>query len=838
MASKIRAPEVYKFGGASLGDGAAFERAAGICRRAEHGLVVVCSAPAGVTDLLLEVAARASKGDRARVTEAVATLREKYAAIVRSVGPKAPVRAALREVIDQSMDELETLAGGLLVLRELTPRTSDFLVARGERVGARIFAATLAAAGISAQYVDALEVVVTDGPFGGAAPNLSATDHATKARLGPLLARGVVPVVPGFLGAWRDESSDEPAVATLGRGGSDLTATLLGRALGARRVCLWKDVPGLLTADPRVVPDARVIPQLNVREAAELAYYGAKVLHPRALIPIADRSVPLFVRPFGDADARGTEISARRTLDDYPVKALSAIGHQALVTVAGRGLLGVPGVAARTFAVLAERGMSTSLITQASSEQSICFTVPESDARAAKTALERAFAHEISRGEVDGISVEPGLSTVAVVGLGMAGTRGIASRVFSALASGGINVIAIAQGSSELNISFVVKAGEAAAAQRSIHQAFQLAKIGGGHAAQAGTMDVILLGFGQIGRTLAALVARRKTLPHVRVVGIVDRSGFVHAPKGLSPAALGRMFAAKAAGRSAATLPGGVKAEATDAVAFFARHALVRPVLVDVTAEDTTNILVAALQSGMDVVMANKRPLSAARVDRDRLLAAAEAHGRRLRFEATVGAGLPILDTYRKLVESGDKVTKIEGCLSGTLGYVLTEVGRGKPFSEAILSAKAHGFTEPDPRDDLSGMDVARKALILGRLLGFPGEPADVEVESLVPEGARTMSVDAFLAALPRWDRDWKQTMAKAAAKQRVPRYVATVTSRRIVVGLRLVPKPSPFGSLEGTDNQVAFTTSRYRRPLVIKGAGAGLDVTAGGVLNDILQLA
>src|SRR5204863_826177 len=290
--------------------------------------------------------------------------------------------AGVAEEIDRSIDELAALLSSLAAIKELTPRTRDFVVSRGERLSAQIFAGAMTAAGTPAVYVDATEIVFTEGPFGGASPNLALTDLAARKKLQPLIAAGKVPVVPGFIGSAKIEddmsggAAEERAVATLGRGGSDLTATLLGRALGARDVSLWKDVPGLLTADPRVVPDARVIPQLHLREAAELAYYGAKVLHPRALIPVAGRQVPVFVRPFADPGAAGTEISARRTLDKYPVKALSAVSGQALITVTGNGMLGIPGIAARTFAAVHHEGISVSLITQASSEHSICFSVP------------------------------------------------------------------------------------------------------------------------------------------------------------------------------------------------------------------------------------------------------------------------------------------------------------------------------------------------------------------------------------------------------------------------------------------------------------------------------
>ncbi len=819
-----------------MSDGAAFLHAATIVKACPAPLAVVCSAPAGVTDLLLTVAEKARTGAAAEVDAAVAALREKYRAIVRVLRLRGRVRDDLAAAVELSMAELATLASGLLVLRELTPRTSDLVVSRGERLGARIFCATLQAAGVRAEYVDALELIATLGPFGGAHPDLARTDARVRRRLRPMLARRVVPVVPGFLGAFEHEG--ETALCTLGRGGSDLTATLLGRSLGAARVTLWKDVPGLLTADPRVVPAARVIPQLNLREAAELAYYGAKVLHSRALIPVAGGDTPVFVRPFATPDGPGTEISARHTLDRYPVKALSAIGAQALVTVAGRGLVGVSGVAARTFATLSARGISVSLITQSSSEQSICFTVPEKEARAAQTSLERAFKDEIARGEVDGVIVQPGMATVAVVGLGMAGTPGIAARVFSGLAAAGINLVAIAQGSSELNISFVVAGAQAADAQRRIHDAFQLSKIGGGGVSGRHTVDLVLLGFGQIGRTLAGLIARQKNGVDLRVVGVIDRSGLVFDAHGLGPRRLAELATWKAAGKPLARARGGQPSPPADAVALLARHALSNPVLIDVTADETGPVLLAALQGGMDVVMANKRPLSGLRVDADRLRAVAEAHGRRLRFEATVGAGLPVLDTHRKLVESHDRVLQIEGCVSGTLGFLLTEVGRGRPFSRALRAAVDKGFTEPDPRDDLSGADVGRKALILGRLMGFGGEPDDVEVESLVPAAARALPRAEFLATLERWDADWKKRVLAARARGGVLRYVARVTRKKIRVGLQTVAAESPFGGLRGTDNQIAFTTTRYRSPLVIRGAGAGLGVTAAGVLNDILTLA
>ena len=826
MSPKPR-PTVYKFGGASLADGTAVAHALDLARRGPRPLAVVVSALAGVTDELLAIASGAGDEDAARARR----LERRYRSAASAAVPAGPRRRALVAEISRSFAELGALARAPRFARDLSEAALDYVAARGERLAARLFAAGLAARRVPSEFVDAVELVVTDGRHGSAFPDIEATSRRVRKRLSPLIARGVVPVVPGFLGA-----APDGRVATLGRGGSDMTATLLGRALGARSVTLWKDVPGFFTADPRVVPDARVIPQLNLREAAELAYYGAKVLQPRALIPLLGARVPVFVRPFAEPDRPGTEISRRRTLARYPVKALSAVTGQALLTVSGSGMLGVPGIAARTFGSLQREGISVSLISQASSEHSICFSVPESQAPAARAGLASEFAREIERGEIDAVEVATGLATVSVVGLGMAGTPGIAARVFAPLAKGGVNVVAIAQGSSELNISFVVEAGRVAEAQQRVHDAFALSKIGGGSAAEDERSDVALLGFGKVGRTLAKLLSRRKGL---RLVAVIDRGGHVFRPEGLSPRVLARIAAAKERGKSVRSVPGGRPGSAADAVARLAEHALSRPVLVDVTAQDSAAVLERAARAGFDLVLANKRPLSGPSGEAERLRGAVSESGRRLRFEATVGAGLPVIDTFLKLVESGDRVLRIEGCLSGTLGFLLTELERGRRFSDSVRLAVERGYSEPDPREDLSGADVGRKALILGRLVGFPGEPADVRLESLVPENARKVPLSRFLSGLEKHDAEWERRIAAARARGRVLRYVASVTPRTIRVGLVAVAPGEPFAALKGTDNQVAFTTARYRtHPLVIQGPGAGLAVTAAGIFNDVALLA
>jgi aspartokinase/homoserine dehydrogenase 1 len=833
---------VHKFGGAALADAAAIRKVASILASdpSPHK-VVVASAMLGVTDQLLDIAHRAAAGEQER--SAIDVLRNRHVATARSLGVVGPDDTALQGQIRETFEELDGLFAEITQHGELTPAMTDAFLSYGDRIAARILAAALTASGISSEFVEATDVVRADGPHGKASPDIEETARAADNVLRPIIDRWVVPVVPGFVGR-----SPRGQTVTLGRGGSDLTATLLGRVLGARDVILWKDVPGLLTADPRVVPDARLIPVLHVREASELAYYGAKVLHPRSLIAL-QAGTRLIIRPYADPAGHGTEIVVERERKPTagrarrPVKALTAIADQTLLTIAGNGMVGVPGVAARAFGALERAGVSVSLISQASSEHSICMGIPTVAANAAAAALRDAFASELARREIDAIEVRPDLATIAVVGLGMAGTPGVAARLFGALADDGVNVVAIAQGASELNISVVVEGRDAGKAQRAIHSAFRLGKIGGGAAVHPEHADVVILGFGQIGRELAAQMATHSSRAgeqvQARVVGVIDRSGYVFDARGLSAKRLEELIAAKSARTPLSGVRRGVHATAEEAIAAITAHALSRPILVDVTAGDTGPVLEQALAYGMDIVLANKRPLAGPEKDARSLARAAVADGRRVLHEATVGAGLPVIDTIQKLTESGDHILRIEACPSGTLGYLLGEMGRGTSFSTALREAMKRGYTEPDPRDDLSGMDVARKALILGRLIGFSGELGDVEVESLVPDTLREVAPDVFLDRLHEADGPWEQRIREARERGTVLRYRATVTKREARVGIAAVDGSSSLASLAGTDNHFSFTTRRYRaNPLVITGPGAGAAVTAAGVLNDVLKLA
>jgi aspartokinase/homoserine dehydrogenase 1 len=822
--------EIWKFGGASLADADAVRDAVALVKARRGPLVVVVSALAGVTDSLLDGAQRSVAGEPQAASAAAALFLRRHRDLAHALVPAGAARRALLAQTDEQAREYREVAHAMAALADLSARASDTLVARGERAASALVAAALKAAGRRSQRVDAAEIVFTDGRHGQAAPDLPETNRRARRLLLPLLKRGVIPIVPGFIGAGPDGT-----VTTLGRGGSDLTATLLARALGAASVVLWKDVPGILTADPRAVPDARLLPQMHQREAAEVAYFGAKVLHPRALIPLDGSRITLHVRSFVEPTKPGTEVSTRRTLEAYPVKALATIRGQALVTVAGKGMMGVPGIAARTFAAMHAARLSVSTIFQSSSESSIGFTLQDLEAERAVRALGAAFREEIAAGLIDGVSARRSMAVIAVVGRGMAGTPGIAARVFSALAAHRINVIAIAQGSSELNISFVVAEEQAAEAARAVHAAFQLSKIGGGRTLDRPRTDVVLLGFGRVGRTLAEM-ASTSGQGRIRIVAALDRSGYVFDPRGLSRRRLQRLAEGKDKGVLLAEL-GGTRASSSEALRFIARHAVSRPVIVDVTAEETADLLIEGLGQGFDLVLANKKPLAGSPAAYRRMFEAVASSGRRVRYEATVGAGLPVLDTFRKLVDSGDRVLRIEGCVSGTLGFVLSALEDGRSFSEAVREAVRLGYTEPDPREDLCGQDVMRKGLILGRLLGYEG-PAP-KAETLVPSALRGVSVARFLEELTGLDEAWRRRVEGERRRGRVLRYVLIATPRGVQAGLRALPRDSPFGGLHGTRNLLSFTTRRYRKePLVVAGPGAGPDVTAAGVLNDIQSLA
>lgn len=829
--------EVFKFGGTSVGSADALRLALGHVRAHKGPLAIVVSAMSGVTDGLIAGVEAAKRGDVEQADRQAAQLEQRYVQITEAVLTTRARTTEMRVQIIEASSEYRAICKGVSVLKELTPRTLDAAVARGERLLARLFAHALAERGARAQYVDAVDIIFTEPKHGSLWPNAAKTKAAANKLISPLLAKGTRVIMPGFIA--RGEHGE---VVTLGRGGTDFSAALLGAALAAKQVTLYKEVDGLMTADPKRVPEARVVPELHYREAAELAYYGAKVLHPRTMIPLADLEIPLYVKNTFNAAFSGTRIAEDVEPGSYPVKALSAFRDQALVSIEGKGMMGVPGIAARTFAALSKGGHSVAMISQASSEASICFVVPERESAECKHALKSEFAVELAAGLIDAVRVEQKLALVAVVGLGMRGTPGIAARTFSTLAQKKINIAAIAQGSSELNITVAIKESDVDRALLALHREFQLDKLRPLADSTGHEVSMTIHGFGQIGRALSRQIAAQTSyFRHdlglaIKTVALTDRSGVLVDEAGFSAQALADLEQKKAAGAKLQKKKENVRAALAHRVFSLPQR---KGVFVDLTADETAPLLKEALEQGLHVVVANKKPLAVPQRQFDELMHTAKERGLMLRYEATVGAGLPVLDTLSKLKEAGDKVETVLGALSGTLGYLMTQLEQGTPFSDAVRTAHSLGYTEPDPREDLSGMDVGRKALILARTLGYRLDLTDIAVTALFPPELSRDDPKAFIDGLRALDDPFKQRTAAAKKNGDVLRYVARISPKGVKVGIEAVSADSPLGRLKGTDNQIVLQTHRYKtNPLVVTGPGAGAEVTAAGVLNDIIAIA
>ena len=738
------------------------------------------------------------------------------------------------EALKQAAEIVQNAAPGVLVVLGANSQDAE------PRAAAKRFAAKLAEAGVPAEYIDGAPLLPTEAHGRQHWPDLVRCEPRAAEKLGPLLRRQLVPVVCAALG-----SGQRGEDVLLAPGGADFAAAIFAASLGARSLTLFNDEDGLLTADRRFVAAARCIPELHYREAAELAYYGAQTLQPRALIPLMDRQIPLFIRSLSKPQG-GTRIAADVTPGAYPVRALTTFQRQALVSVEGRGMVGVPGMAARTFAALAETGHSVSMISQASSESSICFAVPAAEAGHTRAALERAFEPELTRRLVDSIQVKPDVAIVAVVGMGMRGTPGIAARCFGALSREKINFAAIAQGSSELNITMVIDEENVGAALNALHAEFQLDRVRALGDAKGRESNLVLLGFGQIGRALAQQMSEQagyfehELSLNLKTIAVLDRAGLQLEESGFSPQSLLRLIKLKAEGRQS---PAPLEQTPPRSLELLREQLwplpLHKPVLADLTAAETGPIIHEALERGFHVVLANKKPLANSQDDFEALMQTAREHGLSLRYEATVGAGLPVLDTLSKLKEAGDRVELVSGCFSGTLGFLMTQLEEGARFSDAVSSAYRLGYTEPDPRDDLSGLDVARKALILARTLGQRTELKEISVSPLFRHELSDADPKRFIENLKRLDEEYAEKVRRAQAEGNVLRYVARISSSGISVGIEAVPKNSPVGRLHGTDNQIVLQTRRYsKNPLVITGPGAGADVTAAGVLNDVVAIA
>jgi len=805
----------HKFGGSSLKTAERIAHVAGLLAVRGEGLqVTVVSAMGGVTDALIELVHLASR-DAASAQAALDALAARHREAARELLGDA-ASAALAP-LERDWQDLHALLRAVALLGHPAADLLEYVQGLGEVWSAQLLAARLKQLGQTADWLDARAVlVVSPSPLGAVVDWVE-----SGRRLAAWRADHSAPVlvVTGFVA--RDAQG---RITTLGRNGSDYSGAIFARLFAAAELHIWTDVDGVLSADPRLVPEAVLLPRMSYDEAFELAYFGAKVVHPRTMGPLLEAGIPAFVRNTFKPDNPGTRIGPEHEPGAGPVKGLTIAREMALVEVEGTGMIGVPGTAERVFGALCAADVSVVMIAQASSEHSICCVVREVDADRAAEVLRRAFARELDAGLLQAVDVERGIAVLAAVGDGMSGHTGIAGRLFSELARAEVNVRAIAQGGTERNISVAISDADAARALRAVHAGFYLSPQ---------TLSIGVIGPGNVGAALldqlTRMAPRLLTSANLdlRVRAIAGSARWIHADRGLD---LGDWRSAYAA--------------STEHFDFehFTQHVraphLPHAMIIDCSASAT----VAAhyprwLAAGIHIVTPNKQA-GAAPLELYRRTREAARHGH-WRYEATVGAGLPVVSTLRDLIDTGDELHAIDGILSGTLSYLFNAFDGSRPFSELLLEARQLGFTEPDPRDDLSGLDVARKLVILSREWGREIELADVDLEGLVPEPLIDIDREQFLARAAELDAPMQARLDGARARGSVLRFVAHIDEHSAKVGLVELPADHAFAHLKPTDNIIQFTTARYsRNPLIVQGPGAGPEVTAAGVFADLLRVA
>jgi len=815
---------VHKFGGSSVADATCMERVAQIIEQDPAARVgVVLSACRGVTDVLLNLVSAAESQD-AHLQQQIDAVRARHVNIAATLLPSPTHDSARAEYIAQLDRDCADIAGilqAVRLIRSAAQSVRDLISGYGEIWSTRLFTRYLASRGKRAnvRWIDARDVVVVE--WGSLGPSVRWEESQANSDKLLQTAEPATLIITGFIA--RDLKGLQ---TTLGRNGSDFSGSIFGALLRAQEIVIWTDVDGVLSADPRLVPDATVIDSLSYNEAMELAYFGAKVIHPQTMAPAVRDRIPIWIRNTFAPEKLGTLICEQPT-SKLLVKGITCIDRIALVNLEGAGMIGVPGTAQRLFGALRDHGISVILISQGSSEHSICFAIPEAEASRAEKVVREAFANELLQGQIQRVEATLGCSILAVVGDGMAGSHGVAAKVFGALGTAGVNIRAIAQGASERNISAVIDGKQSARALRSVHSSFYLSP---------NTVSIGLIGPGLVGGALldqlASQVARLardlKLDLRVRAVATTQRMLLANGEIGLSK------------WREAVK-----SAQDNVDLARFAEHVhadhLPHAVIIDCSASaDVAKHYPEWLAAGIHVVTPNKKANTLDMAFYDGLQQSRRNGGAHYLYEATVGAGLPIIQTLRDLRETGDEIRRIEGILSGTLAYLFNVWDGSQPFSTVVRDAKTRGYTEPDPRDDLSGVDFARKIVILGREMGLRLEMSDVQLEGLVPAALAKCSVDEFLARLPEFDAPMLKRLEAARERGKVLRYVGTLdaATSKAAVGLVELDRAHTFANINLTDNVVRFTTSRYNQnPLVVQGPGAGPEVTAGGVFADLLRV-
>jgi len=826
---------VLKFGGSSVGNFKGIEGIINILKDDEHAgnvPAVIVSAFSGITDTLIETANLAvSCKDYSKHLENLGKRHIECAGnFLKGNDKKNAVK-----VIESEIKKISMVLDGISLLGELSLRSLDLIMSFGEKLSANLITFILSANNIKAEYLDVKDIVKTDSNYGKAEILKKETEENIRAYFKN--SKKVLQVVTGFIG-----STLEGHVTTIGRDGSDLTAAVFAAALGVKKLEIWSDIDGILTADPRYVKNAMPIEEMSYTEAMEISHFGAKIIYPPSIKPALEKGIPIYIRNTFNPAGAGTKITANAAMGKNSIRGISSISNAVLIRLQGAGMIGVAGFSARVFSSLARKKISVMLISQSSSEYSICFAVLPKDAQAADVALKEEFANEIRSGSIEKPIIEEKLSIIAVVGSAMKSASGVSGKVFHALGRNGINVIAIAQGSSETNISAVIPSCDEGKALNAIHDVFFFA--------QQRSVNLFLVGTGLIGGTLLDQIAENReklanNMIKINLVGAANYDKMIFSAmenqyEGLDPLKVKKMLLTK--GKVEGTEP--IEVGAKGALAFMEKMAsfnLPNSCFCDCTAsEDIANLYEKILHYSIPIVTPNKKANSSSLDYYKRLTTYSRQRGIPYLYECTVGAGLPVISSLRDLFLSGDKVLKIEAVLSGTLSFIFNNFDGKIPFSALVREAKAKGYTEPDPRDDLNVMDAARKVLILARECGLNIEFKNVTIEPILPQACfKAKDIEAFFKELEKSDNVYEKRRLSAASEGKQLRYIAVIEEGKAKLSLREEAEGSPFRSLVDSDNIVVITTNRYSKlPMVIKGPGAGAQVTAGGIFADVLRTA
>ncbi|MCY7293715.1 MAG: bifunctional aspartate kinase/homoserine dehydrogenase I [Ferruginibacter sp.] len=813
--------QVLKFGGSSVANADNINKVLAIIKSDNNKKVVIVSALGGITDMLLKSASLAEKADESYKTQ-LKEIEERHLEAVKKLIP-VQQQSGILSLVKKACNEIEDICNGIFLIGDLSARTKDRVVSYGELLSSQIMNAALNNLAVKSEWVDARKLIVTNNNYGMAAVDFIATDKKIQDYF--LNNTSNLFLVPGFIAADKNGIT-----STLGRGGSDYSAAIFAAALNASVLEIWTDVSGMMTADPRMVSTIKHIPEISYQEAMELSHFGAKVIYPPTIQPVMSKSIPVWVKnTFAPQDA-GTVIKNEVSESTTAIRGISSIGNLVLISLEGSGMVGIPGFSKRLFEALANAAINVILITQASSEHSICVGIEEAFSAKAKETVDKAFEHEINIGQVQPLLLEKHLSIIAIVGDSMKNHTGVSGKMFGALGRNGVNIRAIAQGSSERNISAVISTDDVKKAINILHEEF--------FETTYKQVNLFIAGLGNVGQKLLQQLKLQKQFlqQHLRlqlkIVGIANSKKMFFNEDGINT------------DDYILLLEKGIEMNVKEFSTVIQKKNLRNSVFVDVTAnEEMATIYDALLQKSVSIVACNKVAASAEYSYYKKLKNTAGEFNSLYLFETNVGAGLPIIGTLNDLLSSGDIINKIEAVLSGTLNFVFNNYNGEKSFASIVKQAQEEGYTEPDPRLDLSGKDVMRKIMILAREAGEVLEMEDIKNNSFMPESCMTGTVEDFYASMEKEEAHFKKIFEAPKAAGKKLKFVAAYNPenemQKAMVGLQQVDDISDFFHLYGKDNAVMFYTERYpTQPLVIKGAGAGAAVTASGVFADIIRAA